>query len=283
MNGTDNGLPFEQFIQALTTQLDRAQRAMAVKAKNGNLPLTFAVKDLSLDLRTHVEMRGAAVYIRPAGPNETEASTIHLNLTTITRPMIEENAVALEEDAAEPSLDEVLGEDVRAEEREELRRRLEWAGIHQVSQLRRLQEQRQERVLQRVTQLPLSRLKAAMSKVAVPRLSGVIREQPPAPPLAPGVSPSEPRPAPPPLLRLQGDNLLRNSTPVVRLRGQPIPVLRASPQEIVAMPPSGDLSGALSLEVEPGVVLEADLGQGESAAYQPLYGTMAPARERYEP
>jgi len=56
MSDAKGGVPIEQFIQALTTQLDRAQNAMALKAENLDLPLTFAVKDLSLDLRTHVEV-----------------------------------------------------------------------------------------------------------------------------------------------------------------------------------------------------------------------------------
>ena len=47
MNGRDPGLPIENFIQALTSQLDRAQAALALKARAG-LPLTFAVKDLTL-------------------------------------------------------------------------------------------------------------------------------------------------------------------------------------------------------------------------------------------
>ena len=45
-------------MQALQAQLDRAQRAMHMKAKNLNLPLTFAVKDIAIDLRTHVEIVG---------------------------------------------------------------------------------------------------------------------------------------------------------------------------------------------------------------------------------
>ena len=49
---TDAGLPIEEFIQAITSQLDRTQEALALKADAG-LPLTFAVRDLSLDLRTH--------------------------------------------------------------------------------------------------------------------------------------------------------------------------------------------------------------------------------------
>jgi len=106
MNGTggDNGLPIEQFIQALTTQLDHAQSAMAVKAKNLNLPLTFALKDIALDLRAHVEVVKSEVRIRPASAGDGNASTIRLALTTITRPMIEENAAVMPVDPEGSSL-----------------------------------------------------------------------------------------------------------------------------------------------------------------------------------
>jgi len=56
MNTAEGSVPIEDFVQALQAQLDRAQRAMHTKARNLNLPLTFAVKDISIDLRTHVEV-----------------------------------------------------------------------------------------------------------------------------------------------------------------------------------------------------------------------------------
>jgi hypothetical protein len=46
----DSGVPFDLFIQALTEQLDKAQAGMAIKARLGQMPLTFAVKEVSLDL-----------------------------------------------------------------------------------------------------------------------------------------------------------------------------------------------------------------------------------------
>ena len=52
---TDATLPLEHFIQAVQSQLDNAQTAMAMKAQNLNLPLTFAIKDITLDLRAQVE------------------------------------------------------------------------------------------------------------------------------------------------------------------------------------------------------------------------------------
>src|SRR6185503_5085908 len=134
MSNGDNSVPIERFIQALQTQLDRAQAAMALKAENLDLPLTFAVKDLSLDLRTHVEVVRSEVHIRPAGPGDRDASTLHLALTTITRPMIKENAKSMSIDPDEPSLKEAVGDQLTDEEQ----KRLEWAGVHTVAQLKKI-------------------------------------------------------------------------------------------------------------------------------------------------
>jgi hypothetical protein len=82
----DAGIPFDLFIQSLTEQLDKAQASMAIKARLGKLPLTFAVKEVSLDLRAFVQLIDDDVYLRPAGPGESEASSIKLQLTTITKP-----------------------------------------------------------------------------------------------------------------------------------------------------------------------------------------------------
>ncbi|MEA2774486.1 MAG: hypothetical protein QOD93_7448, partial [Acetobacteraceae bacterium] len=78
MSAADQSLPIEQFIQALTTQLDHAQSAMAIKARNMSLPLTFAVRDITLDLRTHVDFVASEVRIRPAAAGDKDASTLHL-------------------------------------------------------------------------------------------------------------------------------------------------------------------------------------------------------------
>jgi len=59
-------VPFDVFIQALTLQLDKAQAAMAMKARVARLPLTFAVKDVSLDLRAFVRMINDEMWVRPS-------------------------------------------------------------------------------------------------------------------------------------------------------------------------------------------------------------------------
>jgi hypothetical protein len=238
MNRND-GLPIEQFIQALASQLDTVQETMAVKARAG-LPLTFAVKDLSLDLRAFVEMSGSAVHIRPAGPNDTAASTLRLSLTTITRPMIEENTRSLSTDAGEPTLKEVLGDDITEDDQ----RRLEWAGIRSVSQLREVQRSAGTEVIGRVAQLPVDRLRMALENIDRPRIrdiSALIRPEPS-----------------PPELRIRGDNLVSKLPAQVRIGGLPARVRLATPTELVVEPPNGLLAGSLEIETEPGTVMAAE-------------------------
>ena len=265
MNGHDPGLPIEQFIQALTSQLDRVQAAMALKAKAG-LPLTFAVKELSIDLRTHVEMVDSVVRIRPAEPGETEASNLHLNITTITRPMIEENTRSYRAEVGEPSLKEVLGPTMSAEEQ----RRLEWVGVQSVSQLRQLHEQAGEQTIQQVADIPVNRLRLALERSARPFVTEV---RPVAPDDAPPVRP----PGMDSVLRIRGVNLSGRDAPVVHVAGRPASILSSSATELLVAAPALPEAGTVSVRTGPGpagaVQFSLATGQafpdGETAASTP--------------
>ncbi len=226
MANREEGLPIEEFIQALTSQLDRAQSAMALKARFG-MPLTFAVKDLTLDLKVHVQMSESHVRIRPAGPDEPGASEMHLTLTTITKPMIEENTFEVE--PGEPSLKEILGDDVSEAER----RRLEWAGIHNASQLRRLERDHGEQMIEQVAQVPASRLRAAMRRASRPRIHRISSD--------PGLK-----------LRIQGRNLVRDGAPQVTINKRPAPVLKANRRELVVARSAQQMSGDVVVVTGPG-------------------------------
>ena len=71
-------LRLEDFIQAVQSQLDNAQAAMALKARNANLPLTFAIKDINLDLRAHVvaTIRPDTVFMPYHWPGEQSANRL---------------------------------------------------------------------------------------------------------------------------------------------------------------------------------------------------------------
>jgi hypothetical protein len=238
VSNREGGLPIEQFIQALTSQLDRAQDAMALKARTGR-PLTFAVKDMTLELRTHIEMTGSVVRITPAGPGDTETSVLHLSLTTITRPMIEENTVQTMSQPDEPSIKEALGSDLSDEEQ----RRLEWAGVHTVAQLRELQQHSGEEAISRVAQVPATRLRLALERASQPFLSHVTPEPVNGNAETGGV----------PLLRIHGRNLThQNQTPQVHIGGERVRVLNASERELVIAPLPHQMSGALMVETAPG-------------------------------
>ena len=90
----DSGFLVEEFIDAITTQLDRVQDTLRLKAVNR--PLTYALKDLQLDLKVFIDMdREGRVRFRSAGAEDAGASVVHFGFTTITKPMIDENTISM--------------------------------------------------------------------------------------------------------------------------------------------------------------------------------------------
>lgn len=256
----DQGLPIEDFIQAITSQLDRTQEALALKAQAG-LPLTFAVKDLRLDLRTHVDMQGSVVRIRPAGPSDGDASMLHLELSTITKPMIEENTRSLAQSSKETSLRDALGDDLTDEDE----RRLEWAGIRSVEQLNALRSGQGDAALNRATRLPVQRLWSQLQDASRPEIHEVVPEHrfpDRAGPDHRAPDTGDTQPVEPPLLRIRGRNLHGRGGPALRLRGEPLEVIASSADEIVARPFAHQLGGVLELETSGG---HATVATGDTA------------------
>jgi hypothetical protein len=233
---TEATLPLEHFIQAVQSQLDNAQTAMAVKARNLNLPLTFAIKDVTLDLRAHVEFTRSEIRIRPAGASDKDASVFHLVFTAITRPMIEENAVAFSEDPEDRSIDEL-----KDELSDDERRRLEWVGVRTVSKLREAEEQGAARTIGRVTNLPVDRLRRALERASTPLVEHVTPVQ----------SPGKEGKDLANLVRIRGRNLVRDGLPRVTVAGEPVGVVRASDSEIVIAPQQHQMHGKLTVEHAP--------------------------------
>ena len=237
MTPAGNAVPLEDFIQAVQSQLDNAQAAMAIKARNLNLPLTFAIKDINLDLRAHVEFADSEIRIRPAGAGEKEASVFHLVFTAITRPAIEENAISLADDPDDQSLEE-LGEELTTEER----KRLEWAGVLTVKQFQEASERGTVGTIGRVTNLPVERLRKALDRASTPLVQRVE-------PVAPTAGDA---PGAPPLIRVTGRNLVRGgSFPQVRIGDRPVSILSSSPSELLLAPSGDQWSGELAVEAAP--------------------------------
>lgn len=220
MNGSrspSRAFPVEEFLQALTAQLDRAQDALALKVSGTNRPLTWALRDLKLDLNVFVEVGDSGrVMLRSAGPNETGASTLHLDLTTVTRPMVEENSWSFQEDDDPRTLDD-LGASGRLDD--DSRRKLDWMGVRTVGQLKQLDPG----AVQAVFGIPTMRLQAALAAAARPTVLGheVVESDD-------GEK----------LVRILGANLTNGVTPEVHLDGQQAEVLEATPRHLLVRPPT---------------------------------------------
>jgi hypothetical protein len=250
----DHGVPFDVFIQALTLQLDKAQAAMAMKARVGRLPLTFAVKDVSLDLRAFVRMIDDEIWVRPSGPGDSGASTINLALTTVTKPMIDENAVGFQATDPKFSLREALGEHLSAEDG----RRLEMIGVQTVQQLQDLRRAAGADVIARLARMPVNRLQQAMLAAGAPRVTTVAA----APVVAPSV-PFAPL-APTAHVSLQAPAMRLGRQPLVRVQGEEVPVLHHDGEHLVV----GPLVSQLGMDAE------IDWGDGDCATVRLSEGSM---------
>jgi hypothetical protein len=234
----ETGVPFDVFIQSLTEQLDKAQAAMALKARVAKLPLTFAVKEVSFDLRAFLQLSNDDVYVRPAGPGDTEASTIKLALTTITRSMIEENAVDFSAEKPQFSLSEAL----KGHLTEEDQRGLERIGVRTVQQLTELRKTAGTDVVARLARMPVNRLQQALLAAAVPRVTRVER------------APSEDDPDQA-RIHLIAPGLLPGRLPLVRAAGYEMPVIESRDERLVLASRASQL----------GFDAEIDFGDGRRA------------------
>lgn len=239
------GVPFDLFIQALTEQLDKAQASMAIKARIGKLPLTFAVKDISIDLRAFVQLIDDDVYVRPAGPGESEASTIKLALTTITKPMIEENAVDYKVEDPKFSLKEALGDQLSDEDS----RRLERIGVRTITQLNDLKKSAGADVIARLSRMPVNRLQQALMQAAAPRVTEINRGES-------AEARANPR------VRVSAPALRAGRLPLVRAAGGNVPVIATDDGQIVLAPLASQLGHEAELDFGNGEVACVHLSEG---------------------
>ncbi|MEJ8836844.1 hypothetical protein [Ramlibacter sp. AN1133] len=224
----------EDFITSITTQLDRVQDALRIKAVNR--PLTYALKELHLELKVFVDMDAQGhVMLRAAGPNEAGASTLALDFTTITKPMIEENTISLAATRSTP-LDN-LG--LKPEEQ----MRLERLGVTNLAQLDRLKGSTGMSTVARMADMPVERLRRALV-AGRPQIG-------PSPAPAPAPRPPAVTPRPP------------VASPPVVLPRPPVaspPVVLPRPP--IASPPVGSPRPPIGLPRPlPSPVLRAKLGQ----------------------
>ena len=250
----NRGYPVEDFLQALTAQLDRAQDALALKVMGTDRPLTWALKDLSIDLRAFVQIdpETGAVTLQSAGPNEEGASTLHINLTTITRPMVEENALSFRTDNDPRPVRDISS---TAELDESHQRKLDWMGVRTVGQLKQLDPS----TVQAVIGIPVTRLQAALEAAARPAVTHVDAVSRPGGPL----------------LRIPGANLHDIAGAEVKLRGEHVEVVESTPRHLLVRPLAHhhDTEGHLEVLVK----------GARATGYYRLNGGKAPAGGGAEP
>jgi len=260
----------EEFIDSITSQLDRVQDALRIKAVNR--PLTYALKDLSLELKVFVELDAQGrVRFRTSGANEPGASIVNLGFTTITKPMIEENTISLAASRS-PSLQEAGFGD-------EDRRNLERYGVRTVSELQKLDSSAGTGAISRLSAIPTDRLKAALS-LGRPQVKTVtpVAPKPVAPPRpAVPAKPVPPRTFVPPgtrKLEISGRNLVgENGPPVVTLKGRPLSVEEADDDRLIVGIPDDGMSGALEVEMPDGTITTYELALGGDNDYTDEWGT----------
>jgi hypothetical protein len=282
----------EDFLGAITSQLDRTQDALKLKAVNR--PLTYAIKEFDMELKVFVGMDpDGKVTLRPPAANETGASSLRIGFTTITRPMIEENTVEMALTRS-PTLAEAGVPD-------DERHRLERLGVRTTGELERLRRTAGTDGVARMADVPIDRLRQALvfgrpqvrdvrPGPAAPRPPGPKQPpstppvaQPPQPPPQPVPRPPAPKPPvarppvmsppiirqPPPRifvppassrLELVGRNMLGGGgPPALRLDGAPLSVAEAEDDRIVVdLPPGAPATGTL----------EVDHGDGDVDTYE---------------
>lgn len=218
-----SGFLVEEFIHSITTQLDRVQDALRIKAINR--PLTYALKELHLELKVFVDMDPTGnVRLRASGPGDAGASVISMDFTTITKPMIEENTISLAATRSTPLEELGLSGDEKS--------RLERLGVTNLSQLDRLKGSTGVGTVARLADVSVDRLRHALL-AGQPRVDAV---RPGKPPVKPPPRPTRPLPKAPAAPRPATPAPL--PTPPIVTRPQPRPTMpRPAPRSPVGRPP----------------------------------------------
>lgn len=120
----------ESFLDSLIFELDKARDTLAIKGVNK--PMTYAVKDLSLDLQLFPEFDGNQVRFTTAKPGETGASKISIALGSITDRQIRETT------RVSASTDDLRIDEVEELE-PELKESLKKIGVSSVSDIENLE------------------------------------------------------------------------------------------------------------------------------------------------
>jgi hypothetical protein len=127
-----NNVPWnlEAFVDAMVVELDKTRETLAIKAINK--PLSYSVKDMSMNLNIFPSFDGDTVKFVTAQPGQEGASTLNVQLSSITDRQVRETSKrpAAQDDIA---LDEI---DIDKDVKKQLRK----IGVTSVSELDEIQK-----------------------------------------------------------------------------------------------------------------------------------------------
>jgi hypothetical protein len=226
----------ESFVDALVMELDKAREKLAFKAINR--PLTYSVKDMSMDLQIFPTYDGSHVQFVSAKPGEQGASKISLQLASITDQQVRVTS-KLPDKKDDISLDKMGVDD-------DTKKSLRSIGVTSIRDLEEIDNKNID--LQKV--IPKS--------VDFTNLSNLIAKSKHSqfPPKVNKVSLSMSRATNDPVIVLEGQNLYRQQAfqPVAVLDNKLVTVLKATESEIhIALEKDSGLKGRseLILAVDP--------------------------------
>lgn len=130
MSGSNEAWRLESFVDALVVELDKTRETLGVKAMNQ--PLSYTVKDMSMDLQIFPTYSGDEVAFTTAQPGEAGASTISLQLSAITDRQVRESS------KRPPAPGDISLAEVELDP--EVKRDLRKIGVTSVNELQRMEE-----------------------------------------------------------------------------------------------------------------------------------------------
>jgi hypothetical protein len=233
----------ESFLDSLIIELDRARETLAVKALNK--PLSYAVKDIALDLQLFPSFDGKQVKFLTAQPGETGASKVSIQLGSITDQQVRatsKNPIT-KDDVSLETIDEI-DDDTKLSLRK--------IGVTSVKDLEIMENKN------------IDLEKVSGKNVTYQNLAGLLQKarRGKMPPSIKGVSLSLDEGAP--VLVLRGDNLAldRKFEPVVVFNDELATVLSADSREIrIGLPakPSQKKGNELVVTLDPFAIFKINL------------------------
>jgi hypothetical protein len=130
MDGQNTAWQLEDFVDSLVVELDKTRETLAVKAINK--PLSYTVKDLSLDLNIFPSYDGDKVKFVTAQPGQAGASKVTIQLGSITDQQVRATS------RPPPAKSDINLDDIQVDKatRKELRK----IGVNSVSDLQHIEQ-----------------------------------------------------------------------------------------------------------------------------------------------